>query len=71
MNKKGQCGLRVGSSALHHPHGNESHKASSTSRCRVQFAFYLRGSKVKADFHLHIRGNCVEQADVGLSCAAP
>lgn len=48
MKKKGQCGLRVGSSVAPTPNSNANLIASSSSRC-VQVTFGWRGSKVKAD----------------------
>lgn len=53
---------------LHHPHSNESHKASSTSRC-VQFAFYQRGSKVKAVSAFAYQE--LRTGRRGLSCTTP
>lgn len=55
MNKKGQCGLRVGFSSCTTPTVRKATIALSTIRC-VQFAFHQRGSKVNTASSIYILG---------------
>lgn len=63
MNKKGQCGLRVGSSACTTP------TVMKATKPRPPLAAYSpRVSKVSADSHLHIRNSETSQHPFEQTC---